>query len=241
MTRVSIITPTYNRPEHIESLLETLRAQTFKNFEIIISDDGSSDSPYSVVKKFESTLNVKYIRQGRKRPFNESEARNLGIKLSLGEILLFNDDDCFFHKKCVEGHVKRHRLKDRLMVWGDLYYHPTLRVSQVVSYVKSEFPKGAELHKHRSPKNFSVRREEVFKINGFDQDFCGGYGKKDAEFKWRLRRSGVAEVLAPECKALAIRAHSGQSEDKSRNQELFRKMTKKSNIACINGIMDLSK
>lgn len=239
MIKISVVVPTYNRPQYVEALLEALLNQTFKDFEVIISDDGSKDSPYEVVKKFDGKLDIKYIWQRDKKPFNESEARNLGIKIAFGEILVLHDDDSFLHRLCLENHYKKHQAKGRIMVWGALYFNPTTRVSQVTEYMKNDFPKGAKLHYHRTPKNFSIRREEVLKINGFDQDFCGHFGKKDTDFTWRLKESGVSRVEAPECEALAIRSHSGQFEDTSVNSALLVEKIRERKLVCANGIMDL--
>ncbi len=87
----SICIPTYNRANYLKEALESVLSQTYKNYEVIVYDDGSTDSTYQVVKGFKSEK-IKYFRgdKNRGRPF----ARNRCIELSKGDwIVLFDDDD----------------------------------------------------------------------------------------------------------------------------------------------------
>jgi len=59
MPKYSIIVPVYNRPNEIRELLESLRTSTLSDFEIIIVDDGSTESAESVILSFKNYLNLK--------------------------------------------------------------------------------------------------------------------------------------------------------------------------------------
>ena len=85
---ISVIIPTYNRSQYICEAIDGALEQTYKNIEIIVVDDGSTDSTKDVLTKYGS--NVKYIYQNNAGP---SVARNSGIKQSKGELLAFLDSD----------------------------------------------------------------------------------------------------------------------------------------------------
>lgn len=242
MLRISIVVITYDRPDYIKAMLEALKLQTFKDFEVIIVDDGSLYSPYEVVKSFEGQLDIKYIWQ-RDKPWNYCEARNLGIKISSGFIILFFDDDCMPTQRCLGNHYKRHLAADSVMVFGQIMGGvPDLKPNQVKDYLLKEFPKGAVASFRPLIKNFSVKRKEIFAVNGLDLDFSGHYGYEDTDFTRRLSRNGVKTVQAPECQALALIAHSGHtdySREKKRNFELREKKAKEGLLVCKRGLTEL--
>ena len=97
----SVIIPTYNRSLQLKKALDSLISQTFKNFEVIISDDGSTDDTKKLVVKYNSKLNIKYIWNenwgGPARP------RNIGIKESNGEWICFLDSDDWWYPNKLEG------------------------------------------------------------------------------------------------------------------------------------------
>lgn len=87
--KFSIIVPVYNRVSEVEDLLQSLSAQTLKNFELVIVEDGSTDKCENVVKAC-SEFPVKYI-------FKENEgrsiARNVGMENATGDYFIFFDSD----------------------------------------------------------------------------------------------------------------------------------------------------
>ncbi|EEF62373.1 glycosyltransferase family 2 protein [Pedosphaera parvula] len=85
---VSAIIPTYNRARTIGSTLESVLSQTWKELEVIVVDDGSTDDTAAVVAGYGDR--VRLIRQRNQGP---SVARNTGIKASKGEIVSFLDSD----------------------------------------------------------------------------------------------------------------------------------------------------
>lgn len=91
--KISVIIPTYNEEDIIGKCLDSLSKQTYKDLEIIVVDDGSSDETLSRIK------GVKLLRQEHKGP---GAARNLGVGKSSGEILVFVDADMTFEPDFVE-------------------------------------------------------------------------------------------------------------------------------------------
>lgn len=88
---ISIIIPTYNRPELLERACLTANKQTYKNIEIIVVDDVSSANYTNVLQKLSALDNLTYIK--RKKNGGGSAARNTGIDAARGEYIAFLDDD----------------------------------------------------------------------------------------------------------------------------------------------------
>ena len=89
---VSLIVATLGRTEELGRLLESLRAQTYTNIEILVVDQNTDDRVARVLSDVGQGLNVKHVRSAR----GLSRARNVGLGLSVGEIVGFPDDDCWY-------------------------------------------------------------------------------------------------------------------------------------------------
>ncbi|MFC4721532.1 glycosyltransferase family 2 protein [Geojedonia litorea] len=85
----SIITPLYNKEDYIENTLKSVLNQSFKDFEIIIIDDGSTDKSLKIVSQFKDQRIIK-IKQDNK---GISTARNIGINHAKGDYIAFLDAD----------------------------------------------------------------------------------------------------------------------------------------------------
>src|SRR5688572_8887700 len=93
---ISIIIPTYNEESVLKKCLESLSLQTYKSFEIIIVDDGSSDNTKNIVESLKSQIsNLNFLTQ---KHGGAGAARNLGAKEAKGTILVFVDADMTFDK-----------------------------------------------------------------------------------------------------------------------------------------------
>ena len=90
MPQVSVIIPTHNRAGLLSAAVQSVLAQTFQDFEIIIVDDCSSDGTRAVVQRF-ADCRIRYLRHPAAR--GGGAARNTGIAHALGEIVAFLDDD----------------------------------------------------------------------------------------------------------------------------------------------------
>ncbi len=86
----SIVIPAYNREKTIARSIESVISQTYKNFELIIVDDGSKDKTKNIVESYTSDTRVKYFYQEN---LGAQVARNHGLDLSRGKYILFLDSD----------------------------------------------------------------------------------------------------------------------------------------------------
>lgn len=98
MPKVSVIVPIYNVEAYLPKCLESLQQQTLQDLEIILVDDGSTDSSSQIAKAFqtEHSTTVKYFRTENK---GQSHARNFGLEKAEGTYVAFVDSDDYVEKE----------------------------------------------------------------------------------------------------------------------------------------------
>ncbi|MBE0535419.1 MAG: glycosyltransferase family 2 protein [Phycisphaerae bacterium] len=89
MTDVSVIIPLYNKAQYIRRTLDSVLAQTYSNFEVVIVDDGSDDNGPEIVSSYDDTR-IRLIRQENAGP---GAARNYGTQCSEGALVTYLDAD----------------------------------------------------------------------------------------------------------------------------------------------------
>ncbi len=96
---ISVVIPLYNKAKSIVTTLQSVLDQTYKDFELIVVDDGSTDNSLNVVRSFVHSLNVhSFIRIIHKENGGVSSARNRGIQEAKGEYVAFLDGDDIWDK-----------------------------------------------------------------------------------------------------------------------------------------------
>lgn len=101
MITFSIIVPTYNRSHELARCLESLFLQTYKHFEVVVCDDGSTDDTKEVVERYRNKLNLKYVWE--KNWGGPARPRNQGVKIAEAEwICLLDSDDWWYPNKLEE-------------------------------------------------------------------------------------------------------------------------------------------
>ncbi|MBI2995188.1 MAG: glycosyltransferase [Candidatus Melainabacteria bacterium] len=114
MPKVSIIIPTYNRENFISETIESVLNQTFKDFEIVIINDGSTDNTKKKLEKFNTK--IKLINQANSE---RAVSRNNGVKNSNGEYIAFLDSDDLWEKDKLEKQVEiLDKYKDMVLVYS---------------------------------------------------------------------------------------------------------------------------
>ena len=114
---VSICIPTYNRKEYLRQTLESVFAQTYKNYEIVVVDDGSTDGTEDMLKQL--GIDVVYHWQENS---GDAAARNKLIELAKGEYISFIDSDDLLMPDSIERLVRAMETKDEDVVAYGSYY-----------------------------------------------------------------------------------------------------------------------
>ena len=93
--RITVFTPTYNRGYIIENLYQSLRRQSFRDFEWLVVDDGSGDSTAALFAHFQQEENFFPIRYIKTENGGKHRAINKGVSMAAGDLFFIVDsDDC---------------------------------------------------------------------------------------------------------------------------------------------------
>ncbi|MBQ9975955.1 MAG: glycosyltransferase family 2 protein [Clostridia bacterium] len=178
---VSVIIPTYKRPEALTRSVDSVLAQTHKNIEVVVVDDNGIGTEYGlktaeVMSRYANDGRVKYVQH--EKNINGSAARNTGIRASKGEYIMFLDDDDEFLPVKAESQLERLEGLDE--TWGACY-SDYVRVSPDGSKLVSRCKETAEgdMLFHELSRNFfiaagsnlMVRRSVIDDLGGFNESF----------------------------------------------------------------------
>jgi teichuronic acid biosynthesis glycosyltransferase TuaG len=96
---ISVVIPSYNAAKYLAETLESVRAQTFRNYEVIVVDDGSTDRTFDIAARFEGVRRLRQANRGA------AAARNAGIGAARGAYVAFLDADDLWLPKKLEKQV----------------------------------------------------------------------------------------------------------------------------------------
>lgn len=122
---ISIIIPTYNCGSYLEKCIQSVLAQTYPHFELIVINDGSTDNTAEI-------LNDYTIKDNRIKIFNienngVSNARNIGIKESKGEYLCFIDADDWIEKDYLTNFINNNEDFTKTLIIQDIYQNQKIK------------------------------------------------------------------------------------------------------------------
>jgi len=204
--KYSVITPVYNRPEEVRELLESLSKQTvataaFKNFEVIIIEDGSTLKCDEVCESFQEKLDLKYFFKPNS---GQGFSRNYGFERATGDYFIQLDSDAIIPKKYFE--IVDNSLKTS---WLDAFGGPDAAhesftdVQKAINYsMTSVFTTGGIRGKKNNAGGQFHPRSFNFGISRKVWDETGGYTMtrmaEDIEFSIRILSKGFKVGLIEE-------------------------------------------
>lgn len=128
---ISVIFSTYNSEEWLEKVILGFSVQTFRNFEIIIADDGSREATKNLIDKLRAEIDIPIIHVWQEdNGFQKSQILNKAILASTSDYLIFTDGDCIPRKDFVEVHNK-FREKGYFLSGG--YFKLPMDISKLIS------------------------------------------------------------------------------------------------------------
>lgn len=257
-SKLSVIITTYNQPKWLELCLESYRNQTYKEFEILIADDGSSEETKKVISFF-SDIVTKHIWH-EDRGFRKTKILNEAIKNSKTEYIIFTDGDCIARHDLVETHYLRRKKGSFL---SGSYYKLDKQASKLINKktIKKNLFRFGTLKKlgHKvkyksvkflAPKKLSyfldfatptkatwnghcssAWKKDILQVNGFDERMV--YGGLDREFGERLVNNKIKPIQIRH-QSCVIHLHHNQEyinmKGKNFNNELRARVKKQKRI-----------
>lgn len=192
----SLIVPVYNRPDEVADLLESLCAQTFRGFELVIVEDGSTIPCRSQVESYASRLDISYHAKSNE---GRSIARNYGMEQARGDYFVFVDSDCILppdYFELLDRNLRNH--------YADFFggpdaahssFTPTQKAINfaMTSFLTTGGIRGGKVQMEKFvPRTFNMgfSRAVWKKVGGFREMFS-----EDIDMSTRIRQAGYQPVL----------------------------------------------
>lgn len=181
--RCSVVIATKDRAGYLDQALRSLSQQIAPPpFEVIVVDNGSTDATAQVVERARDAyeFDISYVFE--ERP-NRGAARNRGIAVATGQLIVFVDDDVWLPGGFLSAHAAAHEGAGTFAVSGPII--------NVATYHERPKPTIANFSRaFLCTCNVSIPRETLHWVKGFDEQF-NLYGWEDTELGVRLRENGV--------------------------------------------------
>ncbi|HCF64561.1 MAG TPA: glycosyl transferase family 2 [Chitinophagaceae bacterium] len=159
--KMSVIITTYNAPEWLEKVLIGFDCQTFRDFEVVIADDGSDHRTRDLVERYRSIVSYPIVHVWHEDDgFRKCTILNKAILASSTDYLVFTDGDCIPHKKYLEVH-DREKVQGYFLSGG--YFKLPMHISHIIT--EEDIRSGrcfqlSWLHKHGL--KFSFKNTKLF-------------------------------------------------------------------------------
>ena len=210
--RVSLIITTYNRPDALSIVLESVKKQTRLPDEIIIADDGSNELTKNCITEFNNNSLLKVIHSWQEdRGFRAAKSRNKAIAKSSYEYIILVDGDVILHEKFIEDHL--HHAEEGFFVQGSRVLLNEAKTKKIINNQNKNISLFSRGLTNRKNSIYSVFLSKIFlsrkntlngiktcnsafyksdciKVNGFNNDI-EGWGREDSEFVARLLNNGI--------------------------------------------------
>lgn len=197
--RYSVIVPVYNRPDEVNELLDSLTRQHFKDFEVIVVEDGSSVPCQSCVERYIPELAVRYFSKANSGP---GQTRNYGAERSMGEYLIILDSDVILPEDYFDQ-IEAELAAEPADAFGgpDRADDSFTTIQKAINYSMTSFfttggiRGGSKKMDKFYPRSFNmgVRREVYKALGGFSKMRFG----EDIDFSIRIFKGGYLCRLFP--------------------------------------------
>jgi len=270
LEKVTLIISVYKKTNELGLVFDALKLQSFKEFEIIISDDGSGEKMKNYIEKRakEFQIPVKFITQEDKG-FRKNRILNRAVAESSSDYLIFLDGDCIPHPEFIKEHFSNKidnavlcgrrvmlggSITDSLfpgMVKSGMLFNMKYRLlSDSLSggkyktryvedsiYIRNNFLRKKIIEKtgRLTGCNFSLPKNLLLKINGFDENYEGAGIGEDSDIEYRLKLAG-ADFRTVKNIAIVYHIFHLPTLGDEKNIQYFEGVKSKGEYFCKNGI-----
>lgn len=209
---VSLIATTYNWPQALAAVLESVLRQRVMPCEVIIADDGSRDDTRALIAEYAARFTLPLIHCWQEdRGFRAAAARNRALAMSTGDRIVYVDGDVVLHPEFVASHAAFARNGEYIQ--GSRAPLDAQRTAEILAnpahaphwtqrgvrrkqnaihapFLSWLVPSAKDGRTGTRSCNLGVWREDAIRVNGFDERY-EGWGREDTDFCWRLINAGV--------------------------------------------------
>jgi len=210
--QISLIITTFNRPDALLLVLRSVENQSLAPDEVIIADDGSTDSTRRIIDNFKKKSSLSIVHSFQEDiGFRAAMSRNRAISKAKGDYIILIDGDMILHKDFINDHRKN--AKPSYFIQGTRVLLTKIKTKEVLKNHNSAvyfFSFGIKNRKNALHSNFlasffslnfsslrglktcnvSFYKQDCIGVNGFNNKF-EGWGREDSEFFVRLMNSGI--------------------------------------------------
>ena len=207
---VSIIIPTFNSEKTIETNIDSITNQTFKDFEVIVVDNHSTDKTIEIIKR-KNIPNIKFIVEKDKGIF---DAINKGIKLSKNQLIsVLHSDDLYFDKNVLQNVINSFKEDLNIdIIYGDLVYVKKNNLDWILRYWKpGRFLKNSFFKGWHPPHPSFFAKKILFDNYGY-YDLING-NSADVELMFRFLE--INRVKAKYINKILVKMRYGGASNKN--------------------------
>ena len=198
--KYSVIVPVFNRPDEVRELLESLCSQTFRDFEVVLVEDGSTVPCADVAKAFADRLEVKYFTKPNSGP---GQTRNYGAERARGEYLIILDSDVMVPPGYFEA-VETELQRESADAFGgpDRAHKDFTPVQKAINYAMTSFFTTGGIRGGKVKMDKFYPRSFNLGISAKAYAALGGFSKmrfgEDIDLSIRIFKAGYSCRLFPE-------------------------------------------
>ncbi len=223
---ISVIIITFKRIKNVVDILNDLRSQTFKEFEVIVVSDGCKTAFKKKIKDYSQFFPIQFFDTGLISKYGLATARNIGLKNAKSDYCILIDDDCRISKNFIENHyINREKLT---IVGGQrkgLGNEEKILSQKMKELKKLPYKKGLEIKKINQdfPKislienNISFYKNEVLEVGSFFNFICF-YGIIGQEFFYRCKNYKFKYKYIHKAKIIHLKNIKDVSTNKKKNK-----------------------
>lgn len=232
---ISVIIPSWNGLEFLKTCLPSLKKQTFKNFEVIVVDNGSTDGSSSYITTYFPSYRVIKLEKN----YGFAKAVNIGIKQSEGDYIFLLNNDTEVHKECLKYLIQAFKKNPEASFISAkmLNYYKRDLIDNAGDQIDAsghlivrglnkkdgpEFNKACPLFLATGGGTLIKKRLFNPPVGGFDEDFF--FYMEDADFFFRAQLMGFKGFFEPKAKIYHVRMGTSSKNPKLSEYLVFKNM-----------------
>ncbi|SHH30682.1 glycosyltransferase family 2 protein [Thermosipho atlanticus] len=188
---ISIVVPVLNEEKILENTLKNIRQQSYKNYELIVVDNGSTDNSVNIAKKFAD----KILFEEKKGSIN---AMTTGFKNAKGEIIVNCDADSLYPTNYLEKIVEAFNKSEKIVaVYGPLVFIENGKISNfftLLGYTIADFLSKVFTNTYIvGAANFAIKKEIYDKVGGYNTN--SNLASQDFRLAKKLSKHGKVKFI----------------------------------------------